>query len=93
MIVSFRHKGLKRLYHEDDARGIRPDLLSRVRDILARLDVADDVRELAQVPGYRLHPLTGELRGLWSVTVRANWHIIFRFAKSHASDVELIDYH
>jgi proteic killer suppression protein len=43
--------------------------------------------------GYRLHPLKGDLRGFWSVTVRANWRIIFRFEKEDAFDVELIDYH
>jgi proteic killer suppression protein len=93
MIQSLKHKGLKRLYHHDDASGIRPDLLPRVRDVLARLDIVDDVRELAHVPGYRLHPLKGDLKGFWSVTVRANWRIIFRFENGSAYDVELIDYH
>jgi plasmid maintenance system killer protein len=45
------------------------------------------------LPRYRLHPLKGDLRGLWSVTVRANWRIVFRFEGNHAFDVELIDYH
>jgi plasmid maintenance system killer protein len=44
-------------------------------------------------PRYRLHPLKGDLRGLWSVTVRANWRIVFRFEGNDAFDVELIDYH
>lgn len=45
------------------------------------------------LPGYRLHPLKGGLHGFWSVTVRANWRIIFRFEGEDAFDVELIDYH
>jgi proteic killer suppression protein len=45
------------------------------------------------LPGYRLHPLKGDLKGFWSVTVRANWRIIFRFEENDAFDVELIDYH
>ena len=45
------------------------------------------------LPGYRLHALKGDLRGFWSVTVRANWRIIFRFEGVDAFDVELIDYH
>jgi hypothetical protein len=45
------------------------------------------------LPGYRLHPLKGTLKGLWSVTVRANWRIIFRFEGADAFDIELIDYH
>ena len=93
MIENFKHKGLKRLYRDDDASGIRRDLLPRVRDILARLDIAEDVQELAAVPGFKLHPLRGDLKGFWSVTVRANWRIIFRFETGNAYDVALIDYH
>jgi proteic killer suppression protein len=63
-----------------------------VEDILARLDKADTPQDL-NLPGYRLHPLKGDLRGFWSVTVRANWRIIFRFEGVEAFDVELTDYH
>ena len=60
--------------------------------MLARLDGSDAPQEL-NLPGYRLHPLKGDLQGFWSVTVRANWRIIFRFEENDALDVELIDYH
>jgi proteic killer suppression protein len=66
--------------------------LDTVEDILARLDEADTPQAM-NLPGYRLHPLKGDLQGLWSVTVRANWRIIFRFEGGDAFDVELIDYH
>jgi proteic killer suppression protein len=92
MIRSFKHRGLKRLYERDDRSGIRPDLLEAVEDILGRLDQAATPQAL-NLPGYRLHPLKGDLRGFWSVTVRANWRIIFRFEEEDAFDVELIDYH
>ena len=92
MIRSFKHRGLKRLYEEGDRRGIRPDLLDTVEDILARLDKAETPLAMS-LPGYRLHPLKGDLKGFWSVTVRANWRIIFRFEEGDAFDVELIDYH
>ncbi len=92
MIRSFKHRGLKRLYERGDRSGMRPDLLDTVEDILARLDEADAPQAL-NLPGYRLHPLKGELSGFWSVTVRANWRIIFRFQGADAFDVELIDYH
>jgi proteic killer suppression protein len=78
MIVSFKHRGLKRLFERDDRSGIRPDLVENVEDILARLNQAMTPQAL-NLPGYRLHPLKGQLRGFWSVTVRANWRIIFRF--------------
>ncbi len=91
MIGSFKHRGLKRLYERDDRSGIRPDLLDMVQEILTVLDDAATPRDL-NLPGYRLHPLKGELKGFWSVTVRANWRIIFRFQGADAVDVELIDY-
>ena len=92
MIRSFKHRGLKRLYERGDRSGIRPDLLDTVEDILGRLDRADTPQAM-NLPGYRLHPLKGDLLGYWSVAVRANWRIIFRFEDADAFDVELTDYH
>lgn len=96
VIRSFRHKGLQRLYEHDDGSRIRPDLRDTIRDtiedILGRLDRAEMPQAL-NLPGYRLHPLKGDLKGFWSVTVRANWRIIFRFQGTDAFDVELTDYH
>jgi proteic killer suppression protein len=62
-----------------------------VQEMLTALDDAVTPQEL-NLPGYRLHPLKGDLKGFWSVTVRANWRIIFRFDGTDALDVELIDY-
>ncbi len=92
MIRSFKHRGLRRLFERDDSSGIRPDLVDTVQEILTALDDAVTPQEL-NLPGYRLHPLKGDLKGFWSVTVRANWRIIFRFEGTDAFDVELIDYH
>jgi toxin HigB-1 len=92
MIRSIKHRGLKRLFERDDRSGIRPDLADTVQEILTVLDDAATPQEL-NLPGYRLHPLKGDLKGFWSVTVRANWRIIFRVEGTDACDVELIDYH
>jgi proteic killer suppression protein len=92
MIRSFKHRGLKRLYERDDRSGIRPDHLETVERILTVLDAASTPQAL-DIPRYRLHPLKGDLKGMWSVTVRANWRIVFRFEENDAYDVELIDYH
>ena len=92
MIRSFKHRGLKRLYERDDRSGIRPDLVDVVERILTALDAASTPQAL-DIPRYRLHPLKGDLKGLWAVTVRANWRIVFRFEVTDAFDVELIDYH
>ena len=92
MIKSFRHKGLKRLFADDDPRGVIAEHLTKLRNILARLDAAGTVEDMA-LPGFNLHALKGELRGFSAVTVRANWRVIFRFAEGNALDVDYLDYH
>lgn len=66
-------------------------MVARIEEILFTLDNAPDVQGMA-LPHYRLHPLTGDRKGQWAVTVRANWRIVFRF-DDEPEDVELIDYH
>lgn len=92
MILGFRHRGLRRLYEDDDKRGVNAQHLPRILTILARLDVARGPDDM-DVVGLRLHPLKGDLDGFWSVTVRANWRIIFRFEGENAVDVDYLDYH
>jgi proteic killer suppression protein len=92
MIRSIRHKGLKRLHEYDDPRGVTAEHVEKLRDILARLDAVKTVVDM-DVPGLRLHPLKGRARGVWAVTVRANWRVIFRFADPDAFDVDYVDYH
>ncbi len=92
MIQSFRHKGLKRLFENGETKGIRSDHVEKVENILAVLNRARKPEDM-NLPGFRLHPLKGDLKGFWSVTVRANWRVIFRFEEGHACDVDLIDYH
>ena len=92
MIRSLKHRGLKQLYERDDRSGIRLDLVDTIQEILTVLDEATTPQAL-NLPGYRLHPLKGDLQGFWSVTVRANWRIMFRFEGTDVFDVELIDYH
>ena len=92
MIRSFKHKGLKRLYEKDESNLIRADLVKVAREILTLLDAARSPQGL-NLPGYHVHPLKGNRKGYWAVTVRANWRIIFRFVGADACDVELLDYH
>lgn len=92
MIKSFKHRGLKRLHERGDRGGIRPDLLETVERMLTVLDAATTPQGM-DIPRYRLHALKGDLKGMWSVTVRTNWRIVFRFQGTNAFDVELIDYH
>ena len=91
MIVGFRHKGLKRLFEKDDGSGIRPDLVDKVRTILAQLNEADTIEDM-RVTSFHLHPLKGDKKGLWSVTIRANWRIVFRLVNGDADVIDLTDY-
>lgn len=92
MIGSFKDRRLRRLYDSGDRSKLTPEHVERIENILARLDAAADVEDI-NLPGFRLHPLKGDLKGFWSVTVRANWRIVFRFENGTAFDVEFTDYH
>ena len=92
MIRGFKHKGLRRLFERGETKGIRADQVTKAENILAVLNRARKPSDM-DLPGFRLHPLKGDLKGFWSVTVRANWRIIFRFEQGDAYDVDLIDYH
>ena len=80
-------QGPERLFEKDDASGIRPDLLDKVRTILAQLNEAQTIEDM-RITSFHLHRLKGDMKGLWSVTVRANWRIVFSFADGDADDVE-----
>ena len=91
MIRTIRHKGLKRLFEQGDARGVKSEHIDKLRNILATLHAAPTVAHM-DMPGFRLHPLKGQLKGFWAVTVGANWRVIFRFDDG-AEDVDYVDYH
>ena len=92
MLRTFRHRGLKRLFERGDKSKLRADQVERIEEILSRLDAAVGTKDL-NTPGYRLHPLRGNMQGFWSVRVSANWRIVFRFEAGDACDVDLTDYH
>ncbi len=91
MIRTFKHSGLKKLF-EGNASRIAADLRVRVSLALSALDAAKSPPEL-DLPGYRLHQLKGDRKGIWSITVSGNWRITFRFDDGSAHDVDLVDYH
>ena len=92
VIRRFRHRKLKALHQEDDASGVNANHAEKLRRILARLDQADGPAAM-DLPGWRLHKLKGDLAGFWTVTVHANWRVIFRFEDGDATDVDYLDYH
>jgi len=92
-IQSIRHKGLRRLFEDDDARGVPRRQVKKLRQMLGVLHTAHTIDELDVFPGWKLHPLKGDLAGLWSLTVTRNWRLVFRFKNGDAFDLDLIDYH
>jgi toxin HigB-1 len=92
MIVSFRHKGLKALFESGRVTGVKADQGKRLRLILLAMETAALPGDL-DLPGLRLHPLKGTLRGYWSISVSGNWRVTFRFDGQHIADVDYVDYH
>jgi proteic killer suppression protein len=92
-IRGFRHKGLKRLYEADEARGVRADLVSKLKVILHAIEQARRIEQVAMLPGWRLHPLKGGRRGEWSLWVTGNFRLTFCVDGDDVSDLNLEDYH
>jgi proteic killer suppression protein len=92
-IRSVRHKGLKRFIEDDDVRGIRRDLVDRVRKILAVLISAADMHGVEGPPGWRIHQLSGDRAGTWSISVSGNWRMTFDIENDEIYNLDLEDYH
>ena len=92
MIKSFKHKGLEKFYTSGSTKGIQEKHAKKLRMQLAALDTAHRFEDV-DIPGYRLHQLKGDLKGLWSITVNANWRITFEFSDGNVYTVNYEDYH
>lgn len=92
VIRGFKHKGLGRFFETGSKSGIQAKHADRLRLILAQLNAATAPRDMA-LPGLDLHPLMGDRKGAWAVSVSGNWRITFRFAGKDAEAVDYEDYH
>jgi proteic killer suppression protein len=94
-IRSFAHKGLKRLYVEDDVRGVPPDTVDKLRKMLAFLDDMQDAEELRALAAWKVHTLTGDRKGMWSLSVTRNRRLTFLIdtTEREICDLDLEDYH
>ena len=94
-IRNFVHKGLKRLYTEDSAKGVPPDTVEKLRKMFAFLDDMNDAEELRSLTAWKVHTLTGDRKGTWSLSVTRNRRLTFRIdtAEQEICDVNLEDYH
>ena len=92
-VRSIRHRGLRRLWETGDQRGVPAQSADKLRRMLAAMHRMSEPGKLAAMPGWRLHRLTGDRAGLWSLTVSGNWRLVFRFEDGDAFDLDLVDYH
>lgn len=92
MIKSFRHKGLRRFFETGSTTGVQAGHATKLRMQLAALDTAQGIDDM-DVPGFALHPLKGEMRGRWSISVNANWRLTFEFHDGNAYVLDYEDYH
>lgn len=92
MIKAFRHKGLEKFYTTGSKAGIQAGPASKLKRILGVLDMTTGAADV-NLPGFRLHPLTGERKGYYSVLVNGNWRVLFRFDGEEVELVDYLDYH
>ncbi|WP_241576590.1 type II toxin-antitoxin system RelE/ParE family toxin [Rosenbergiella collisarenosi] len=92
MIKSFKHKGLKRFFEKGLTAGIQPNHVSKLRIRLATIHAATEITDV-DIPGYDLHELKGDRKGIWSISVNGNWRVTFEFLDGDAYIINYEDYH
>ena len=94
-LVRFRYKGMGQFYENGNARSLPSATADKLGKLPFAIETAATLEQLGKFPGWKLHPLKGDLRGFWSLTVTGNWRLIFRYDEkaNAASDIDLIDYH
>jgi toxin HigB-1 len=90
--MSFRHKGLRKLFETGNASGVLTAHKSRLRMQLAALNTAMTIDDM-DIPGFRLHPLKGEMKGRWAISVNGNWRLTFEFKDGNVFIFDYEDYH
>lgn len=92
-IGKFRHKGLRRLYQDDDTSLLPSVAVSKISRILGALEVADKFAQVETFHGWKLHALKGDRKGFYALTVTANWRLTFRLDGNTVTDIDFEDYH
>lgn len=92
MIKSFKHKGIEKFFFKNDQSQINPNHAAKLARILDRLDASRDPKDM-NLPGYKLHKLSGKEKNTWSVWISGNWRVTFQFIGNDAIAVDYRDYH
>ena len=93
MIETIAHKGLRLLWEKHDPSKLPFEQIEKIKRILSALNTAKTLDPLRAIPGYKLHQLTGELKGFWSIWITGNYRIYFRFEDGNIYDINYADYH
>jgi proteic killer suppression protein len=93
VIRNFLHKGLKRLYLEDSAKGLPPDAADKLRAMLTFLQDMQNPEKLRTFPLWKAHQLAGNRKGVWSLHVTRNWRLTFQIKEGEILNVNFEDYH
>lgn len=93
VIISVRHSKLKRFIEKNDPTGLPPAHIEKIRDILSALLIAQNIKDIPTMPGWKLHKLKGKRKGQWSFTVTGNWRIVFEVIDDEIYRLDLEDYH
>nr|WP_253203834.1 type II toxin-antitoxin system RelE/ParE family toxin [Methylosinus sp. KRF6] len=87
-LCTIKHRGLRRFIESDDPRELRADLVNRTRNV-----AATNMEGLQGPPGWRIHQLSGDRAGTWSISVSGNWRITFELDGGEIANLDLEDYH
>jgi proteic killer suppression protein len=89
------HRGLKRFIQHNDASGLHPTAVERIRNIVTFLQEMEDFQEIRDIPTWKAHQLKGNRKGTWSLTITRNWRITFRIDQTRKEifDLDYEDYH
>jgi len=94
-IRNFVHKGLQRLYRDGVSKGVPPGTTDKLRKMFAYLDDMSAPEELRALTSWKVHTLTGDRKGTWSLSVTRNRRLTFWVdnAERELCDLNLEDYH
>jgi proteic killer suppression protein len=94
-IRNFVHKGLRRLYLEDDTRGLPASAVDKLRKMLGFLQDMEGPGKLRSLPRWKAHEMSGDRKGTWSLSVTRSWRLTFRIdvKQNEITDVDYEDYH
>ena len=88
-----RHRGIRRLLLKDDSTAVPPAAADKLCKILAFLQDMQSVEELHAIAAWKVHRLTGDRKGVWSLHVTRNWRLTFRVESEEIVDIDFVDYH